>query len=155
MQNLNRIEVIGNLTKDPELKFTPTNKAVTSLTVATNRSYKDQSNNWVDSPAEYHDIVIWGPLGERCNQVLHKGERIFVSGRLQTRSWEGQDGNKRYKTEIIADSVFGPDLVNKNMGSAGDGLTTAPATESPAPTASKKKAPAPTEDEINIDDIPF
>lgn len=163
MLNLNRIEVIGNLTKDPELRFTPSNQAVCSFSVATNRRYKDQSGNWVDSPAEYHEVVVWGQLAERCNQVLHKGERIFVSGRLQTRSWEAQDGSKRYRTELIAESIIGPDQVNKNLGggSGGEGgfadMGGGSPAASAAPAAPKKaaaKAPSP-EDEINIDDIPF
>jgi len=160
MLNLNRVEVIGNLTRDPELRFTPNNQAVASFAVATNRRYKDQSGAWVDSPPEYHEIVVWGQLAERCNQVLHKGERIYVSGRLQTRSWEAQDGSKKYKTELVADSILGPDLVNKNMG-GGDGSSYgsgAPASDggsAPAPKPAKKAAAPAADEEINIDDIPF
>lgn len=160
MINLNRIEVIGNLTKDPELRYTPNNQAVASFSVATNRRYKDQSGNWVDSPPEYHEVVVWGQLGERCNQVLRKGEKIFVSGRLQTRSWEAQDGSKRYKTELIADTIIGPDQINKNV-SSGDGISpsfpaSAPEEGETAPAKGAKKAATPAaEEEINIDDIPF
>ena len=159
MLNLNRVEVIGNLTRDPELRYTPSNQAVASFAVATNRRYRDQANNWVDSPPEYHEIVVWGQLGERCGQVLHKGERIFISGRLQTRSWEAQDGTKKYKTELVAASIIGPDMVNKNMtggdgGSEGDSGAAAPMAAPRRATAPKTAAPAP-EDEINIDDIPF
>jgi len=153
MINLNRIEVIGNLTRDPEMRMTPSNQSVTSFSVATNRRYKDNSGTWIDSPPEYHDIVIWAQLGERCNQTLHKGDRIFVSGRLQTRSWEAPDGQKKYKTEIVADTVIGPDLVNKNMN-PGEGDYPAPmAAPSTAKAAGKKAAVA--DEEINIDDIPF
>lgn len=158
MQNLNRVEVIGNLTRDPELRFTPSQQAVTSFAVATNRRYKDQTGNWVDSPPEYHDIVVWGQVGERCSQVLHKGERVFIAGRLQTRSWEAPDGQKKYKTEIVADTVIGPDAVNKNLSggasNAGDDFApSSPASSSkPAGKAPKKANP---EEEINIDDIPF
>jgi single-strand DNA-binding protein len=154
MINLNRIEVIGNLTRDPEMRMTPSNQSVTSFSVATNRRYRDNAGTWVDSPPEYHDVVIWGALGERCNQVLHKGDKVFISGRLQTRSWEAPDGQKKYKTEIVADSVIGPDAINKNMGGGHDGEY---ASEAPAPAAkpaSKKKAEA-ADEEINIDDIPF
>lgn len=154
MINLNRIEVIGNLTRDPEMRMTPSNQSVTSFAVATNRRYRDNAGQWVDSPPEYHDIVIWGALGERCNQVLHKGDKVFISGRLQTRSWEAPDGQKKYKTEIVADSVIGPDAINKNMGGHGGEEF---ASEAPAPAAkpaSKKKAEA-ADEEINIDDIPF
>jgi single-strand DNA-binding protein len=166
MLNLNRIEIIGNLTRDPELRYTPSNQAVCSFAVATNRRYRDQGGNWVDSPPEYHDVVVWAQLGERCNQVLHKGERIYVSGRIQTRSWEAPDGSKKYRTEIVADSIIGPDLVNKNMGGgeggnygggeeSGAGAPAAAPASAPAPKkAPSTPAPAP-EGEINIDDIPF
>ena len=160
MLNLNRIEVIGNLTRDPELRFTPSNQAVTSFAIATNRRYKDQSGNWVDSPPEYHDVTIWGQVGERCAQVLHKGDRVYVSGRLQTRSWEAPDGQKKYKTEIVADSIIGPDLVNKNLsgGSSNseDFGSSAPQPQTQSAPKSTKKAAAPASaDEINIEDIPF
>jgi len=157
---LNRLEVIGNLTKDPEVRFTPNNQAVASFALATNRRYRDTSGNWVDAPAEYHYIVAWGNIGERCGQLLHKGDRVFVSGRLQTRSWEAQDGSKRYRTELIADSIIGPDQINKG-GTGGSGADygaqqgggfsdAAPS----APKASKPSAPS-ADEEINIDDIPF
>ena len=157
MINLNHMEVIGNLTRDPELRYTPNNQAVASFAVATNRRYRDQANNWVDAPAEYHEIVVWAQLGERCNQVLHKGDRVYISGRLQTRSWEAPDGSKRYKTELIADSIVGPDMVNKNMGGGNEPLE-GPMPAMAAPVAAKKspQAAAPNpEEEINIDDIPF
>jgi len=156
MLNMNRLEIIGNLTRDPEMRTTPTGQQVTNFAIATNRRYQDQAGAWVDSPPEYHEIVIWGKLAERCNQVLHKGERVYASGRLQTRSWEAQDGTKKYKTELIADSIIGPDLVNKNLG--GDGSSYAPVDGPAAPAAkpAAKKASAPAADEeINIDDIPF
>ena len=154
MINLNRIEVIGNLTRDPEVRMTPSNQSVASFAIATNRRYKDNSGNWVDSPAEFHDIVVWGVLGERCAQVLHKGERVFIAGRIQTRSWEAPDGQKKYKTEIVADTIIGPDMVNKNLGPTEDmgGGPSAPTASAPRPKSSPSSAPT---EEINIDDIPF
>ena len=103
--------------------------------------------------------MVWGAVGERCSQVLHKGERIFVTGRLQTRSWEAPDGQKKYKTEIVADTIIGPDQVNKNLGGGAGGeegpAYSAPAAkQSTAPKTAKKAAPV-SADEINIDDIPF
>lgn len=158
MTNMNHVELIGNLTKDVELRFTPNNKAVAQFTIATNYSYKDQAGAWVEGTPEYHEVIVWSSLGERCNQVLHKGDKVFVSGRLQTRSWEAQDGSKRYKTELVADTIIGPDLVNKGAGNRDGGASS----EQPAPKASSRtsqppaSAPSPTsDDEINIDDIPF
>jgi single-strand DNA-binding protein len=165
MLNLNRVEIIGNLTRDPELRYTANGQAVANFAVATNRRLRDAAGNWSDAAPEYHETVVWGQLGERCNQILHKGDRVYVSGRLQTRSWEAQDGTKRYKTELIADAIIGPDMVNKNMGggssdaSLGEYQPEEPVPSSPSPSskASRKKgAPAqPSEDEIDIEDIPF
>jgi single-strand DNA-binding protein len=162
MLNLNRIEVIGNLTRDPELRFTTSNQAVCSLSIATNRRYRDQGGNWVDSPPEYHDVVVWGQVGERCSQLLKRGERIFISGRLQTRSWDAPDGQKKYKTEIVADTILGPDQVNKGVRSEGGDDSEQPARAASstsgapnAPRAAKAAKPTPAEDEISIDDIPF
>src|SRR3990167_1351280 len=113
MINLNRSEVIGNLTRDPELRFTPNGQAVASFAIATNRRYRDNSNNWVDSPPEYHEVVVWGKLGEGVHQILKKGMRVYAAGRVQTRSWDAADGTKRYKTELIVDTIIGPDQVSK------------------------------------------
>lgn len=173
MLNLNRVEVIGNLTRDPELRYTPNGQSVASFAIATNRRYRDDAGNWIDSPPEYHEVVVWGKLGEGANKVLKKGVRVYAAGRLQTRSWEGQDGNKRYKTELIADTLIGPDQVNKAAYSgnfAGPPISTAPQTpqaaesrdQSTSSSLPETKAPdstppsqTTTEDEINIEDIPF
>ena len=156
MINLNRIDLIGNLTKDPELRFTPTNQAIASFSVATNRSYKDPQGNWIDSPPEYHDVAVWGQLAERVNQTLHRGDRVYLSGRTQTRSWEAQDGTKKYRTEVVADTLIGPDSINK---SERPGVQGAPRSTEESQSTPKQQAsvqPAPTaSDEINIDDIPF
>jgi single-strand DNA-binding protein len=155
MINLNRIEIVGNLTRDPEMRMTPSNQSVTSFSIATNRRYRDQAGNWVDSPPEFHDVVIWAQLGERCNQVLRKGDRVFASGRLQTRSWDAPDGQKKYKTEIVVDTIIGPDTINKAMGGGMGGDDYAPAPGAAPETGKAPKKPAAAEEEINIDDIPF
>lgn len=127
--NLNRIEVIGNLTRDPELRYTPNGQAVASFAVATNRRYPDKSGNWIDAEPEYHEVVAWVRLAEGVNKTLKKGDRVFVSGRTQTQSWEGQDGNKRTRTEIVADTILGPDQVLRSTyeSSAGPAVQAAPA----------------------------
>ncbi len=161
--NLNRVEIIGNLTRDPELNYTPNGQPLSKFAVATNRRYQDQSGNWVDMDPEYHEIVVWGKLAEGTSKVLKKGDRIYVTGRLQTRSWEGQDGAKRSRTELVADTIIGPDQVNRASYDASGPMmnnpapaATSPATTTPAPGTS---APADTnaggDDEINIEDIPF
>jgi single-strand DNA-binding protein len=105
MLNLNRAQIIGNLTRDPEMRYTPNGQAVTNFTVATNRRWTTKEGE-AGEATEYHDIVVWGKQAETLTQILKKGAPAYVEGRLQTRNWEGQDGVKRYKTEIIADLVI-------------------------------------------------
>jgi single-strand DNA-binding protein len=101
---LNRAEIIGNTTKDPELKTTTNGNQVCSFSVATNRSWKDQ-NGEMQEKTEFHNLVVWGDLALEVSKHITKGRKIYASGRVQTRSWEGPDGNKRYTTEIIADTI--------------------------------------------------
>jgi single-strand DNA-binding protein len=149
---LNKAFIIGNLTRDPELKALPSGTKVCSFAVATNRSYKDKEGVRQDA-SEFHNIVAFAKLGELSAQYLKKGSQVYVEGRLQTRSWEGKDGEKKYRTEIIADTVqFG-----NRPGGAGTGGSSAPAatkggTEAPEAPADKIDYPS---EEINPDDIPF
>jgi single-strand DNA-binding protein len=99
------VTLVGNLTRDPELRQTPNGASVCQLGVAVNSSYKDGSGQWVEKP-NYFDVVVWGSQGENCARYLTKGRQIAVDGRLDQRSWEAQDGTKRSKVEIIADTVM-------------------------------------------------
>ena len=103
--NLNRAQVIGNLTRDPETRTTPNGQTVTNFSVATSFVWKDAAGVKQEKP-EYHNIVAWGKLAEICQQYLGKGRKVYVEGRLQTRDWEGQDGVKRYRTEIVAENMI-------------------------------------------------
>ena len=105
---LNKVFLIGNLTRDPELKALPTGTKVVSVALATNRVWKDQNGAKKES-VEYHNVVAFGRQAETIAQYCKKGSSLYIEGRLQTRTWEGQDGKKNYKTEIILDSFqFGP-----------------------------------------------
>jgi len=104
-RSLNRASLIGNLTRDPELKYTPQGTAVCTFTVATNRQWKTESGEQKDD-AEFHRVVAWDKLAEICGQMLTKGNRVFVEGRIQTRKWEGQDGQTRYTTEIVISDML-------------------------------------------------
>src|SRR5579864_1447442 len=130
-RSLNQVFLMGNLTRDPELRQIPSGQSVCSFSLALNRSYKSASGEWLEA-TDYIDVVAWGPLGERVSQYLTKGRRCLVQGRLQSRSWE-QDGQKRSKVEVNANDVTFLDSRGSN-GSAddGSGLTSAP-----APAASK------------------
>jgi len=104
MANINRVVLVGNLTKDPELRHTPSGTAVCKLRIAVNTRQKDAQGNWGDKP-NYFDVTVWGNQGESCSQYLSKGRPVGVDGRLDWREWEAQDGTKRQAVEIIADTV--------------------------------------------------
>jgi len=154
-RSFNQVTLMGNLTRDPELRQIPSGQSVTSFSLALNRSYKGQDGEWKEA-TDFVDIVAWGPLGERLAQYLTKARPALVSGRLQSRSWE-QDGVKRSKLEVIAQDVT-------FLGSRGEGgesvsydtNSTKNAEENPSP---KKKKDAVIEDvgdePINLDDVPF
>ncbi len=158
MLNLNRAQILGNLTRDPEMRYTPNGQAVSNFAVATNRRWKNQDGS-AGEATEYHDVVVWGKQAENVSPMLKKGGPVFVEGRLQTRSWEGQDGAKRYKTEIIADNII---VLGSKGGSydAGDyGSTPANPVEQINKSSSKKDDSIAntqnTTEEIDIEEIPF
>lgn len=157
-RSLNQVTLMGNLTRDPELRQTPTGQNVCSFSLALNRNYKDASGEWQEA-TDYIDIVAWGPLAERVAQYLKKGSRCLVQGRMQSRSWE-QDGTKRSKVEVLANDVTFLDSRGSSEGGEGGGYqggASEPAASKPAP--SKKKDDVVIEDigdePINLDDIPF
>lgn len=155
-RSFNQVILMGNLTRDPELRQTPNGQNVCSFSLALNRSYKGSDGNWQEA-TDYIDVVAWGPLGERVSQYLTKGRPCLVNGRMQSRSWE-QDGQKRSKVEVVAQDVtFLGGGGGEGGGSAGG--NTASASSSPKPAASKQKDDVVIEDvgdePINLDDIPF
>lgn len=167
-RSLNQVTLMGNLTRDPELRQTPNGQNVTSFSLALNRSYKDASGEWQEV-TDYIDIVCWGPLAERVAQYLSKGRRCLVQGRLQSRSWE-QDGQKRNKVEVLANDVTFLDSRgggDTDGGSQGSGPSAPEASDAPANNGADKPKPSkkPKKDDvviedigdqpINLDDIPF
>jgi single-strand DNA-binding protein len=102
--SLNKAMIIGNLGRDPEMRYTPNGQAVTQFTVAVNRNYKDASGEWKEE-TEWFRVVAWGPLAERTAEYLRKGRKVYVEGRLQTRTWDDKDGQKHYTTELVASTV--------------------------------------------------
>jgi single-strand DNA-binding protein len=153
-RSFNQVTLMGNLTRDPELRQTPNGQNVCSFSLALNRSYKGSDGEWQEA-TDYIDIVAWGPLGERVSQYLSKGRPCLVSGRLQSRSWE-QEGQKRSKVEVVAQDVTFLGGPGGGSDSGNGGGSSAPASK-PAP--SKKKDDVVIEDigdePINLDDIPF
>jgi single-strand DNA-binding protein len=168
MFSLNRAQIVGNITRDPEMRYTPNGQAVCSFGVATNRRWRDKDGNNQEQ-TEFHNVVAWGKLAELMSQLAHKGTKIYVEGRLQTRSWEGQDGGKRNRTEIVMDDFI---LLTPKSASAQAAEDITPDAEE-FPPAEEEKTPKKTQDksskkeakeekktdeeseEINLDDIPF
>jgi len=149
---LNKALIYGNLTRDPELRSLPSGIQVTSFSVATNRVFKDKDGNKKEQ-ADFHNIVVFGRQAETAAQYLKKGAGVFVEGRMQTRSWDDKDGQKKYRTEIVADRVqFGP-----RGGGGYSGSTSSPQAGGKGKSKSEPSDEAieyPKE-EINPEDIPF
>ena len=152
---LNKAIIIGNLTRDPEIKALPSGGKVCTFSLATNRYWKDKSGARQEA-VDYHNIVVFGRSAETAGQYLKKGSSALVEGRFQTRSWDAPDGQKKYRTEIVADTVqFG-----SRPGGTGGGAAPTGSSKSIAPDpAEKDNTPPDTidypEEQINPDDIPF
>ena len=152
MKDLNMVFLMGNLTRDPELRYTPNGQAVTSMTIATNRQWTDKDSGDKKDQAEFTDVVVWGKMAENVANYLKKGRRVHVIGRLQTRNWEAQDGSKKYKTEVIATDVTFLDRAGEGAAPSYEGVDVVPDEK---PAKGKGAKPETTEEEINIEDIPF
>jgi single-strand DNA-binding protein len=162
-RSLNKVLLIGNLTRDPELRYTPTGAAVCTFGLATNRSWQTESGEKHEQ-AEFHTIVAWNKLGEICAEFLTKGKQCYVEGRLSTREWEGQDGQKRRSTEVIANEVI---FLGSAGGARGDSLDIPEdfgasqdagfpsVDQEPAGTTSAKPSKAKKSEPEESDDIPF
>lgn len=153
---INKVTLYGNLTRDPELKSLPSGMHVSSFSVATNRSTKDASGAKKDV-TEYHNIVAFGKQAEVINQYLKKGSAVYVEGRMQTRSWDGQDGKKQYRTEVVLESFqFGPRGSGNSSGSHEAKDIPGSDDSGPMPGESKSDDGVKYPDEdINPEDIPF
>ena len=141
MASLNKVMLIGNLGKDPDFKVTAGGQQVASFSVATSEKWTDKSGAKKDR-TDWHNIVLWGRLAEIANQYLKKGSSVYIEGRLQTRSWDDKDGNKRYTTEVVGNSM---QMLGKREASVD-------AAEGAAPMPDETEAPQPTKVQ---DDLPF
>lgn len=163
--DLNKATIIGRLTQDPEVRTTPNGQNVASFGVATNLTWKDQQGQKQEK-VEFHNVVCWRKLADICGQYLQKGKQVYIEGRLQTRQWEGQDGVKRNRTEIVADNMIMLGGPGRNAGAGGD-QATASATTEETPViqvedevkANAKDKPAAKgkndKEKVSIEDIPF
>lgn len=146
--NLNKVILVGRLTRDPEMRSTSSGQSVCTLGLATNRVWNDKASGQKKEETEYHNIVLWRRLAEIASQYLTKGSMVLIEGRLQTRSWEDSSGNKRSRTEIVARSMqLGPRRAGES--------------NRPSPTTTPEQAKAEEipviekEEEINVEDIPL
>lgn len=165
--SLNRAQIIGNLTRDPEIRVAGGHKVAT-FGVATSFAWKDQSGARKEK-TEFHNIVAWRKLAEICEQYLRKGSKVYIDGRIQTRDWEGEDGVKRYRTEILIENMIMLDKKGASSGvpAAGESDDAGSSFQPPREQRSikEKKAPIgeeegkagsqPEEEEVSIDDLPF
>lgn len=155
--DLNRVMLIGRVASDPESRTTPQGSNVCSFRIATNYSWTDQAGQKQEK-AEFHQIVMWRRLAEIAAQYVKKGSKIYVDGRLQTRDWEGQDGIKRYRTEIIAENMImldRPPMTESGTYGSGNFTKPAPAAESVKTEIPSINAASTDEEEIKVEDIPF
>jgi len=158
--NLNKAMIIGNVVRDPEIRTTPNGQNVTSYSVATNFIWKDQQGQKQER-AEFHNIVAWRRLAEISSQYLKKGSKVYLEGRMQTRSWDDPSGVKKYKTEIVAENMIMLDRAGAPSGPMDSNQAPAtPANDNQeVPTIDYGEEPAKTgkakEEEISVDDIPF
>jgi len=143
--NLNKAMIIGNVTRDPEAKTTPSGQNVSTFSVATNLVWTD-ANGDKQKKVEYHNIVAWRKLGTICAQYLKKGSKVYLEGRLQTSEWEGKDGTKRYRTEIVAENMIMLDTKGGSASPASGGSSNDEFSQPSAPIG---------DDEIQVENIPF
>lgn len=157
-RSLNKAQLIGNLTRDPELRYTPQGTAVCTLGLATNRTWMTDSGEKKED-VEFHRLVAWNKLAELCSQLLFKGRKVFVEGRLQTRQWTGQDGNPRQTTEVVINDMIILDSRRQGEASGESAPAAAigkkPALEKPAEESKKTVIKDQKTEEVKAEDIPF
>ena len=155
-RSLNKVTLIGNLTRDPELRYTPQGTPVCTFGLATNRSWVPAGGEERQEEVEFHNIVAWSKLAELCGELLVKGRKVYIEGRLQTRSWESQEGEKKYKTEIVAEDMIILDSKGReeNAESHPENHDRPERSEKPAKSAKPADDSGENQD-INPDEIPF
>lgn len=174
VRSLNKVMLIGNLTRDPELRYTPQGTAVCTFGLATNRQWTPSDGGERQEEVEFHRIVAWAKLAEICAQILHKGRKTYVEGRLQTRTWEGQDGKQRTTTEVVIDTMIALGPPKQGISEEPDELEEAEESEEKTEDQEdeeaqeeekksgkkpgkkeKKGGKEPEKQEVSEDDIPF
>ena len=153
--DLNKVMIIGRLTRDPELRTTPNGTNVCQLGLATNFVYTNQQSGQKVEQVEYHTVVLWRKLAEIANQYLKKGRRVYIEGRLQTRTWDGKDGSKRNRTEIVADNMIMLDGGGSAKSGAAAPVAPSPAEETQVSGAEEELPTIQQNEDLSVEDIPF
>lgn len=152
-RGINKVILIGNLGADPEVRYTPANTAVCNISVATTDQWRDKQTGEPQEKTEWHKVVMFNRLGEIAGEYLKKGSKVYIEGRLQTRKWQGQDGQDRYTTEIVANEM---QMLDGRSGSGAAPMDDAGYGNRPqnAPQQQSRQSPPPADDDL-ADDIPF
>lgn len=152
MAGVNKVILVGNLGRDPEVRYTKSGQAVASFSLATSESWKGKDGN-KEEKTEWHRIVAWGKLGEICGEYLNKGKQVYIEGRLQTREWDDKDGNKRSTTEIVANNMT---MLGQAGGGGNQGYSdNGPSSSSSPASGSSSSSGSSGGDDFEDDDIPF
>jgi single-strand DNA-binding protein len=160
VRSLNKVMLIGNLTRDPNVRFTPNNTAVASFSIATNRSWMPSDGGEKQEKADFHNLVAWSKLAEVVGQLLHKGDKVYVEGRLQTREWKNKEGQDQRTTEIVLDNMI---LLTSRGGAAGsysngptddvsDDLSGGDTSQASPSKKTKKAAPVKSDEDVSVSD---
>jgi single-strand DNA-binding protein len=149
VRSLNKVQLIGNLTRDPELRYTPQGTPVCSFSVATNRSWAPTDGGERQEEVEFHNIVAWSKLAEICGEYLTKGKKVYLEGRLQTRSWDTPEGEKKYKTEVVAEDM----IMLDSKGGRDEAGESAPSERSSS--SRRPKDTTAVSQDVSPDEIPF
>ena len=148
-RGVNKVILVGNLGKDPEVRYSPNGSAMANVTIATAESWKDKQSGEKQEKTEWHRVVFFNRLAEIVGEYLKKGSQVYIEGRLQTRKWQGQDGQDRYTTEIVANEM---QMLGSRSGGGGD--TSWNQQQNSAPSQQSSPASAPPADDFD-DDVPF
>lgn len=154
--NLNKVILVGRLTNDPQLRTTPSGQSVCSFGLATNRVWTDRRSNERKQKPDFHNIVLWRKLAEIASQYLKKGSLTLIEGRLQTRTWEDQNGNRKYRTEIIGERMqLAPKSIYSESQKTPTGQTNSKASEQQSGQQEENIPVIEEDEEINVEEIPF
>ena len=150
--SINRVTLLGNISQDPELTYTPNGTALLKFSMATNQSIRNEAGDWEDKPS-FHRVVVWAKTAEALGGILNKGDKVYVDGRIEYGSYEGKDGVKRYTTDIVAQNVI--TMATRGGSSSDSSSAPSPKKQTEAPKDEPSSKPKKGKEDVKVDDIPF